>query len=162
MDSIGLIKTLRYLFANDSTIKSYLGVSTLANALIQIPYQDGILAKRINGEKYPVIALKLDDDESTLRGSDSNTAFVTMVVINYINNSVGSINWLEVIHKLKDKMKLLIRDNHESINTQAIALSLNLKVRDSLWVGGVTYDDKTQGTEDLHKIICTTKFIIGD
>jgi len=163
MDTIAVIKTLRYLLANNSDIRSYLGTSTVDAALLQIPYQDGIVAQRVNFQSYPVIAMKIDDDdEDVLRGSDSNTIFVTMVVINYINNNVGSFNWLEVLHRIKDKMKLLIKDNHETINSQGTALSLNLKIRDAHWVGGVTYDDKTQGTEDLHKIICTTKFIVGD
>ena len=162
MDTINLITTLRNFYANDATLRTYLNANSVANALLQLPYQDGIIAQRNTFQKYPVVTFKIDDEEDLLRGSDSNTVFVTNIVINYINNDIGNYNWLELIHRIKDRMKILLKDNHETINSQATALSLSLKVRDSHWVGGLTYSDKVQGTEDLHKIICTTKFVVGD
>ena len=159
MDTINLIKTLRYYIANDATIRSYLGTNlTVNNSLKQIIYQDGIFAQKDDRFSYPIITLKLDESEPTIRGCDTNTAFVTII----IHNPIKHLDPITKNIRLKDRLGLLFRDNNTAINNQATSLGINLKVRDSAWVSAETFDDKSQGTERLHKIICLTKFIVGD
>ena len=158
MDSVGFIKTIRYVFANDATLRGHLGVTTVAGALKKIIYSDAIFSQKEDFFVYPMIALRLDDEQSTLRGSDSNSPAVTMIIHNPSKNK----NCIITNNRIKDRMKLLIKDNNETFNVQAQLLSLDVKVRDSHWVGAVTYDDKTLGSERLHKIICDCKFIVGD
>ena len=88
------------------------------------------------------------------------TIIVEIIIVESVMAKVGSaaINCMQ----LKDLIKTLLEDDNEALNTQATVLGDTLKVRDSEWVSAVTYKDKTQGTERLHKIICTMKFIIGD
>lgn len=158
MDSVQFIKTLRYLFANDATLRGYLGASTVNEALQVLIYSDGVFSQISDFFRYPMVSFRLDDEESTLRGSDSNSPLLNITVHNpSARNSCITTN-----NRIKDRVKLLIRDNNEAINNQAASLGLILKVRDANWVGAVTYEDKELGSERLHKIICTCNFIVGD
>lgn len=158
MDSINFTKTLRYYFANDSTLRGYLGASSVNEALRVLIYSDSTFSQKKDFFSYPMISFRIDEEESTLRGSDSNTIPVNIIVHNPAKND----NCIIINNRIKDRMKILIRDNHEAINAQAVSLGLTLKVRDANWVGAVTYEEKELGTERLHKIICTCNFIVGD
>jgi hypothetical protein len=152
------MKVWRNLVANDATIRGYLGAVNATEALKWIRYSDTALVQIEDFYQYPCIISKFNEDESTLRGSDSNTP----IVITSIYNSTKNDNYAITNMRIRDRLKQLLRDNHEALNSQAVSLSLSLKVRDVTWVGSITYDDKTQGTERLHKIICTQKFIVGE
>ena len=158
MDSEDFIQTLRNLLANDATLRTLMGVTTVSNALRAIVYSDAIFSQKVDFFAYPMIAVRLDEDESTLRGSDSNTPSVTIIIHNPAKNDGCVIT----LNKIKDRLKLLMKDKHEAFNSQAVLLGHTLKVRDCTWVGATTYDDKTLGSERLHKIICTCNFIVGD
>jgi hypothetical protein len=160
MDTVNLIKSLRYLIANDSTLQgaTCFNKSTSAEMLKVLIYSDGIFASKADFHSYPMLSIRLDDDEDHLRGSDSNTVPITMTIHTPTVQDGAIIR----NNRIKDRLKLLLRDNHEEINSQATALSINLKVRDCQWVGAVTYEDKELGSERLHKIICNVKLILGD
>lgn len=158
MNSVNFIESLRTYFANDSEMRSYLGVATAEDAERVLVYSDSIFSQKEDFFTYPMISFRLDEDESTMRGSDSNTPQVNMTIHNPAKNDGCIIT----LNRIKDRMKTLIKDNHVAINTQGALLGYVLKVRDSTWVGGITYDDKTLGSERLHKIICTCNFIVGD
>ena len=160
MNSINFIKTIRYLFANDATIRSFLRTNDVTTALQSILYSDSEYVSKEDFYSFPGIALRMDDDVSTLRGSDTNTVELEISIVDSVmaKSNSAMINCMNI----RDRIKIMLKDNHSIINDQATALGLALKVRDSEWVSSVTYKDKTQGSERLHKIICSIKFIIGD
>lgn len=162
MDTFNIIRTLRHYLANDSTLRSLMGSGDADTIRARIVYQDGIFVQKQDFYAYPMISLKLMEDEDSLRGSDSNTVSVMVTVHNPVNNEVNGENAITANNRIKDRLKLLIRDKHEPINNQGSLLGLTLKVRDASWVGAFPYDDKELGSERLHKIICTCNFIVGD
>lgn len=160
MNSVTFIKVLRYLIANDATMRNLFGASSVADCVNKrLFYKDATFADKEPQFVYPAITLKLDEDESSLRGSDTNTIFLEITIANDFKTDqyphTANI-------RLKDRLKELLEDNHEAINAQAISLSEVLHCRDIAWVSAITYDDKTQGTQRLSRIICTIKAIVGD
>jgi hypothetical protein len=155
-----LVNAIRNTIAADSSIRALLRCSSKNNALRVIVYSDSEYVGKEDFFSLPGIAVRIDEDASTLRGSDSNTVFVEIAVVDSVNSKVGGavLNCTQI----KDLLKILFRDNHNIINAQALSLGFSLKVRDSEWVSSITYKDKTQGTERLHKIISTVKLIVGD
>lgn len=164
MDTYNLIKTLRYYFAADATMRTLLGVATAQLARAQLRYSDSNLAQVTAQHSFPCITLKIDDDDPIAREIPTNTIYLTATV--WCPSVVN--NYAEKCIKLKDRLNYLLKKTAvnnvvTNINTQATTLGLtSVKVHDAAWVGAVTYDDKTQGTERLHKIICTARFILGD
>jgi hypothetical protein len=160
MNSVTIVEVLRNCIANVPGIRTLLRVSSAANALKVILYTDAEYVGKDDFYSLPGIVLRMDDDASTLRGSDSNTVDVEITIVDSVMAKSGSaaINCM----KIRDLLKTLFKDNHIVINNQATALGKTLKVRDSEWVSSVSFKEKTQGTERLHKIICTLKLIVGD
>lgn len=167
--STDTIKSLRYYLADDSELQSIWGESTQAGMLKRLLYKDSVYASSNEDGKgaqgageylYPHIGLKLDDDEPQLRCSDDNTFAVTLAIVNkYGNANVSLVNM-----QTKDRLKKLLRDKASDLRNKAATLSpsIDLKVRDIAWVSAVTYDDKEQGSERRHYIICTVQMTVGD
>jgi len=160
MNSVDFIYVVRNLIANDAAIRVLLRATNANAALKSILYTDAEYVSKDAFYSLPGIAIKYDDEASTLRGSDSNTLMVGFEIVDSVMAKVDSaaINCM----KIRDALKTLLEDKHTTINAQASTLGRTLKVRDSEWVSSVTFSDKTQGSERLHKIICTMKFISGD
>ena len=163
MRTIDFIKTVRYYMAADSELQSIMSLSA-QQLLDRIYYQSAGFSNTIDAGKstykYPCISILPDNDGSFPLGVPTNT--VKLYIIIY--NSVKSDNTIEVLLNISDRLRLLFRDKHEAINSKSRSLTppVNLKVRDSQWVSGVNYQDKTLGSEQLHKYINTLQLIIGD
>ena len=162
MDSVDYVTTLRYYMASDSKLQAIFGL-TEEELLGRMYFQDtGFTNAQASGSqtvKYPCISI-LEEEESPPNGIP--TSSVTLYII--VHNSIRNDNVVEVLLKIKDRLRLLFRDKHEDINSKSRSLNppLNLKVRNSQWVSGVHYQDKELGTERLHKIINTLQMIVGD
>jgi hypothetical protein len=162
-----VVKSFRYVIANDAILRLRFKEITEAGMLFRLLYKDAsyVSLEDVNSTtaeseyKYPAIVFKINDDEDLLRGSDSNTIFVEMTIINsYANNASQTVNML-----IKDRLKTIMKDKHEILNAQALSsFSEILKCRDLAWVSAISYDDKTQGTQRLNKITCLLKAIVGD
>ena len=167
MDSIAVIAALRYYWSNDSTLQTLLGVSTQAEALKRIVMKDAqyVNMKSDTADQYPLpaITLKLDDEEETV-GVPSNEEYIEAIIY----NSTYNANCIYDNIRIKDRLKTITAekksgdDFHSNINAQGQALALDPKVRGVFWVSASTYDDKEQGTQRLHRIICVLRMIVGD
>jgi hypothetical protein len=164
MNSVAVIKSLRYYLANDATMRSYLSAADYTVALRQIVYQDSEYINKSGGYLYPAITFRLNE-----QGIDvtipTNNAIVNMMLINKIVNPDPMLTLV----RMKDRIKYLLIDKtntdrkYELINSQGQALDCgDPKIRLVSWVGAATYDDVEQGSERLHKINCLLQLVVGD
>lgn len=164
MNSVNIIKALRYTIADDSIIRSLFEVSTRAAALKRVLYKDSVYtSSNAGGVKryvYPQLGFKFNDDNPQIRGADDNSVMLEITIVNKFKNSSASLVNLQI----KDRLKEMLEDGHQTVNAKALTLSPSIvtKVRDISWVSGVAYDDKEQGSERLHKLICNLKLVVGD
>lgn len=161
MDSVNMIKAFRYQVAKDSTMQSLFGESTDTDVLNKrLFYKDSTYVGVPDGYDYPALSFKLDDDEPMIRGCDDNTLMLEATIYNKFGNDQAQIINL----RIKDRLKLILEDQNVAINAQALTFPtpVVLKVRDVAWVSAISFDEKTQGSERLHKNICTLKLTVGD
>ena len=158
MNTPNLLKTLRYYIGADSSIQTLLGEATAQDTRKHLVMMDAVYVSKDSGYSYPRIGLLVDDDAPRMRGCDDNTVDLFLDIANkYANADCALVNL-----KLKDRLKDLIDEKHADINDQAVTLSLSLKLRGIFWVSGVTYNDKTQGSERLHRYNCQFVLTVGD
>jgi len=163
MNTSQVIETLRNYLANQSDIQHWLGVSTAANALKQILYKDCQYVSVDGNYKFPVIALKFDDDADTLLAASNNVVLELGIV-----HTVKGANPMHTCLRLKDHIKdaLINKNNNDrkqdDINAQGQSLGFDPKIRGLFWVSAITYDDKEQGSERLHRIGCMVRLVVGD
>jgi hypothetical protein len=164
MNSVAVIKSLRYYLGNDATMRSYLSASDVTVALRQILYQDSEYINKSGGYLYPAITFKMNE-----QGIDvtipTNNPIINFMLINKIVNPDPMLTLV----RMKDRLKYLLIDKtntdkkFEDINSQGKALDCgDPKIRLLSWVGAVTYDDVEQGSERLHKINCLVQLVVGD
>jgi hypothetical protein len=164
MNSVHLLKGLRYYLAANTALRTLLGTTTNDSTLARLLYKDSLYASSNEGGTqnypYPHITFKLNDDDPKLRFSDDNSVYLELTIENLFSNSSASMVNLQI----KDCLKELLEDSHSAINAKALTLTppLTLKVRDIAWVSARTYDEKEQGTERVHKYICIMKLVVGD
>ena len=164
MDTVDLIQSIRDYLSADSDLRSHFtGATTKALMLRRVLYKDAQYVSIKNHFDYPFITLMLDEtDEETFVPSNKLMLKVSL------NNSWKNAACAETNVRIKDRIKELMANKcntdakHEEINDQATALGLDIKVRELTWVSAVTYDDKEQGSERLHKIICIIQMTVGD
>lgn len=163
MDTVNVIKTFRYYFSNNLDIQNYLGVNSAEDARKQIVYSDTLVVQKDGLYRYPVIVLRMDEDEALRKNLPTNTVLLDIEI--YIPSKMNS--FLITLNRIKDKLRYLIRktavyNSVTQINDQASTLGIDIKLHDSDWAGAVSYNEKTQGTERLHIIKCTARLILGD
>ena len=161
MDSLNTIKSIRHLLANDSSIRSILGSTSKQDTLdTRLFYKDSVYAAKIDGYDFPHIAMKLDSDPDSIRGADDNCLYLEIDIVSSVQISGASLKNLQI----RDSIKKLLNNKHLAVNSTALTFSpaVVLKVRDISWVSGITYDDKEQGSERRHKMICLFKLVVGD
>jgi hypothetical protein len=164
LNSVNVLKALRYAIANDAELRSIMGETTENGMLERLHYRDSIYSSRNasgrRGFKYPHFALSMDDDNPQIRGGDDNSVMLEIIIVNLFKNTSSAL----VNIQLKDRLKELLEDSHEVVNARGLILSppVNIKVRDIAWVSAVNYTEKEQGSERLHKYICNMKLVIGD
>lgn len=161
MDSINLIKALRYTVANDSDMRTLFGEDT-AQAMLdsRLFLKDSFYVSKEGGQDFPALTFKISDDDPLVRGCDDNQVILELTVYNkWGNTGSATLNM-----RAKDRLKLLLEDEHEIINSVALTFAppVTLKVRDVAWVSASSYDDKEQGSERMHKNICFLKLTVGD
>jgi hypothetical protein len=163
MNTVNLIKALRYTIANDATVMGYLGKSTAADALTRLGIKHGFYMQKDGQYTLPAIAILVNDDEDR-EFIPVSELFVKFTIVNKFENPDAMMKCIQMKDRLKDLLCNKKNDDtkHESINTQASTLGFTLKVRDSRWVSGITYDDQEQGSQRLHKIDCVIKMVVGD
>jgi len=153
------VKSLRNVIADDSTMRTLIGETTSANMLNKrLFYKDATFSEIEGNFAYPAILIKTDDDDPTERGIDTNTLMIELTII----NKFGADGAQMLNMQIKDRLKILLHEKHELLNNRAKLFSATLHCRDLAWVSAITYDDKTQGTQRLHRNICTMKAIVGD
>ena len=162
MDSFNLIKAVRTVLANDAAIRTALGSVSVATALnTQLFHKDGLYSRKSTQEYvYPHIAFKLDTDSPAIRGADDNAVMLFADIVNMPNKA----DFISNCYKCMDRLKTLLVDKPNVLNNIALTFSpaVVLRVRDVSWVSGTTYDDKEQGSERKHRIICMLKMVVGD
>jgi len=162
MDSVNLIRAVRTVVANDSIIRTALGSNSAATALsTQLFHKDGLYSRKSTQEYvYPHIAFKLDSDSPAIKGADDNAVMLFADIVNMPNKA----DFISNCYKCMDRLKTLLVDKPNVLNNIALTFSpaVVLKVRDVSWVSGTTYDDKEQGSERKHRIICMLKMVVGD
>ena len=162
MDSVNLIRAVRTVVANDLIIRTALGSNSAATALsTQLFHKDGLYSRKSTQEYvYPHIAFKLDSDSPAIKGADDNAVMLFADIVNMPNKA----DFISNCYKCMDRLKTLLVDKPNVLNNIALTFSppVVLKVRDVSWVSGTTYDDKEQGSERKHRIICMLKMVVGD
>lgn len=163
MNSVEFIKTLRYYISNDATIRTLIGASDAEDARKYIRYVAGQQVNIEGGYKFPAIIVHFDEDSPMARGIPTNTVFTVFEIWIPTKTNGG----LSVINNIKDRLRMLFKETCETtivenIVQQAVTLGISLRLHDASWVGAVARDDKTQGSERLHAIICTTSQVLGD
>lgn len=162
MDSSNLIKAVRTVLANDAVIRTALGSGSATTALnTQLFHKDGLYSRKSTQEYvYPHIAFKLDTDSPAIRGADDNAVMLFADIVNMPNKA----DFISNCYKCMDRLKTLLVDKPNVLNNIALTFSpaVVLRVRDVSWVSGTTYDDKEQGSERKHRIICMLKMVVGD
>ena len=161
MDTTVILDTLRNYYANDSTMRNYLGVTTVNDALRRMVYGYAIYLRKKNaGWLFPGMVFKFNDEEDK-QALASNEVFLTIICVDSFQHDspIGTI-------RMKDRIKDMTADkdinNHDTINAQGQKLGYDPKIRGIFWVSGQTYEDREQGSEQLHKISCLFKMIVGD
>ena len=168
MDSVALLSAVRYYLSTDATLRNsnHLNASTEAAARNKILIKDGTTVSIDGSYSFPIICLKLNDGEAV--ALPTNEEFLELMIINTTKGSAVNQYPLTICTRIKDRLKYLMAnkcssdDKHVSINVQGQLLGTNPKVRGMFWVSALTYDDKEQGSERLHRINCVVQMIVGD
>lgn len=161
MDTINLYKAVRYVIANDDTMRTLFSEVDAAGMIGKRLFaKDSFYVSKDGNQSFPAITIKTSDDEPMLRGCDDNQVLLELTVY----NKWGNEDALTLNLRAKDRLKLLLEDGHEIINSVALTFAppVTLRVRDVAWVSAASYDDKEQGSERLHKNICFLKLTVGD
>ena len=168
MDSISLLRAVREVIADDPEIRTQMESSDATDMLAnRLFYKDGVYARKATEEfQYPHLTFKLDRDDAQLRGADDNSLFLEINIVSIVDNSYYIIK----LNRIADRLNLMFSDKDGvnapgALNAKALTFSpdpVNLKVRYVDWVSGISHDDKEQGSERRHKIICLLKFTVGD
>jgi len=163
MNTVNLIKAVRYVLANDTIFMGYLGKTTAADALTRIGIKHGFYMNKSGLYSLPAVVM-LINEEDVKEYVKANDLLVKFTLVNNFDES----NAMMVLIQMKDRLIDLLCNKcnsdskHEVINSQAATLGFALKVRDVHRVSVLTYDDQEQGSQRLHKIDCIIEMIVGD